>query len=185
MSETKNCQSRCFEKQNNLRFFLIEKHQNQRIVGLGYCFKLLLKNRNRPPMVIRSVPKIHNSRSPKQIKDNCYESQKKKQIQCWWVKKCTCIGSKSRPQRNNLILKINLKKKQIQCWWIKECILVSGPQRRVFFLGTSFQVRLEVWTEYWESRFRSFIEDSGHLGSGPQRFWGPRSFQDLVLFLSP
>jgi len=63
--------------------------------------------------------------------------------------------------------------------------LVSGPQRRVFFLGTSFQVRLEVWTRYWESRFRSFIEDSGHLGSGPWRFWGPRSFQDLVLFLSP
>jgi hypothetical protein len=47
--------------------------------------------------------------------------------------------------------------------------LVSGPQRRVFFLGTSFQVRLEVWTGYWESRFRSFIEDSSHLDSGPRR----------------
>jgi hypothetical protein len=63
--------------------------------------------------------------------------------------------------------------------------LVSGPQRQVFFLGTSFQVCLEVWTGYWEFRFRSFIEDSGHFGSGPRRFWGPRSFQDLVLFLSP
>jgi len=63
--------------------------------------------------------------------------------------------------------------------------LVSGPQRQVFFLGTSFQVRLEVWTGYWESRFRSFIEDSGHLGSGPRRFWRPRLFQDLILFLSP
>jgi hypothetical protein len=63
--------------------------------------------------------------------------------------------------------------------------LVSSPQRRVFFLGTSVQVHFEVWTGYWESRFRSFIENSGHLGSGPRRFWGPRSFQDLVLFLSP
>jgi hypothetical protein len=26
--------------------------------------------------------------------------------------------------------------------------LVSGSQQRVFFLGTLFQVRLEVWTEY-------------------------------------
>jgi len=50
----------------------------QRIVGLGSCFKLLLKNRNRPPMVIRLVFRIHNSRSPKQIKDDCYESLKKK-----------------------------------------------------------------------------------------------------------
>ncbi len=48
--------------------------------------------------------------------------------------------------------------------------LVSGPQRRVFFLGTSFQVRLEVWIGYWESRFRSFIEDSGHLGSSPRNY---------------
>jgi len=34
-----------------------------------------------------------------------------------------------------------------------------GPRFRSpttgFFLGTSFQVRFEVWTEYWESRFRS------------------------------
>jgi len=28
-------------------------------------------------MVIRSVLRIHNSRSPKQIKDDCYESVKK------------------------------------------------------------------------------------------------------------
>ncbi len=46
--------------------------------------------------------------------------------------------------------------------------LVSNPQRRVFFLGTSFQVHLEVRTRYWESRFRSFIEDSSHLSSGPR-----------------
>ncbi len=63
--------------------------------------------------------------------------------------------------------------------------LVSGPQRRVFFLETSFQVHLKVWTGYWESRFRSFIKDSDHLSSGLWRFWRPRSFQDLVLFLSP
>jgi hypothetical protein len=63
--------------------------------------------------------------------------------------------------------------------------LVSDLQRRVFFLGTSFQVCLKVWTEYWESRFKCFIEDFGHLDSGPRRFWRPRSFQDLVLFLLP
>jgi len=44
--------------------------------------------------------------------------------------------------------------------------LVSGPQWWVFFLWILFQIRLEVWIEYWESRFRSFIEDFGHLGSG-------------------
>jgi hypothetical protein len=30
--------------------------------------------------------------------------------------------------------------------------LISGPQRRVFFLGTSFQVRLEVWTKSFASK---------------------------------
>jgi hypothetical protein len=78
------------------------------------------------------------------------------------VKECTRIGSRSRPQRNNLIFKINFKKKTnlvlvskrvhprfrtLTTGFLSEDF-VSGPQRRVFFLGTSFHVRLEVWTGY-------------------------------------
>jgi len=132
----------------------------QRTVGLGSCFKLLLKNRNRPPMVIRSIFKIHNSRSPKQIKDGCYESLKKTNS-VLVSKRVHVYRSRSRPQRNNLIFKINFKKKNsvlvskrvhprfrtLTTGFLSED-LVSGPQRRVFFLGTSFQVRLEVWTGY-------------------------------------